>query len=128
MLSYKSQASGKSSKLWEANTTMKIRDTKFKDRRLLNSPHPKFISQEYARSLSEQQLGPVEVVKVFEKVPQGFWLPPPNTCFNVPSKQLSKTAAVATKAVQDWGNGALSTTLLQVPISCSIRDEMVLFI
>ncbi|XP_027136115.1 uncharacterized protein LOC113746052 [Larimichthys crocea] len=47
---------------------------------------------------------PMEVVlKVLPKVLQGFWLPPPNTSFNMPSQQLSKMAVGVTKAVQDRG-------------------------
>ncbi|KAE8277264.1 hypothetical protein D5F01_LYC24870 [Larimichthys crocea] len=99
---------------------MKMRDTEYEARRLLISPdavpphfqHPKIISQalKYAGILTEaaakgpksKLLCPMEVVlKVLPKVLQGFWLPPPNTSFNMPSQQLSKMAVGVTKAVQD---------------------------
>ncbi|XP_044064417.1 fibrous sheath CABYR-binding protein-like [Siniperca chuatsi] len=132
---------------WEVNTSMKMRDVEFEARRLLSSPeaappqfqHPKIISQaqKYARSLTEQQqeapssklLGPREVVmEVVPKVLQGFWLPPPNTSFNMPSQQLSEMAVGVTKAVEDRVSTALSSMLRQVAFSRSIRDNMVLSI
>ncbi|XP_044063034.1 actin cytoskeleton-regulatory complex protein pan1-like [Siniperca chuatsi] len=132
---------------WEVNTSMKMRDVEFEARRLLSSPeaappqfqHPKIISQaqKYARSLTEQQqeapssklLSPREVVmEVVPKVLQGFWLPPPNTSFNMPSQQLSEMAVGVTKAVEDRVSTALSSMLRQVAFSRSIRDNMVLSI
>ncbi|XP_027141196.1 uncharacterized protein LOC113747097 isoform X1 [Larimichthys crocea] len=122
---------------------MKMRDTEYEARRLLISPdavpphfqHPKIISQalKYAGILNEQQqkgpkskvLCPMEVVlKVLPKVLQGFWLPPPNTSFNMPSQQLSQMAVGVTKAVQDQVSKALSSVHLQATFSSSIRDNM----
>ncbi|KAE8295740.1 hypothetical protein D5F01_LYC06677 [Larimichthys crocea] len=133
--------------VWEVNNSMKMRDIEYEARRLLSSPeavpphfqHPKIISQalKYAGILTEQQqkgpksklLCPMEVVlKVLPKVLQGFWLPPPNTSFNMPSQQLSKMAVGVTKAVQDRVSKALSSVLLQATFSSSIRDNMVLSI
>ncbi|TKS91110.1 hypothetical protein D9C73_025244 [Collichthys lucidus] len=68
------------------------------------------------------------VLKVLPKVLQGFWLPPPNTSFNMPSQQLSKMAVGVTKAVQDRVSKVLSSVLLQATFSSSIRDNMVLSI
>ncbi|KAK2853421.1 hypothetical protein Q5P01_006082 [Channa striata] len=65
-------------------------------------------------------------MEVVPKVLQGFWLPPSNTCFNMHFKQLSKMAVGATKTVQDQVPIALSTLLLPVPFSQSIKDEMIL--
>ncbi|KAK9513335.1 hypothetical protein VZT92_026876 [Zoarces viviparus] len=99
--------------------------------------HPKIISQahEYARSLTEQQreslssklLGPREevVMEVVPKVLQGFWLPLPNTSFNLPSKQLGKMAAGVMKAVEVRVSTVLRTMLGRV---ASVRDDMVLSI
>ncbi|KAI3362628.1 hypothetical protein L3Q82_001706 [Scortum barcoo] len=133
--------------VWEVNTSMKMRDVEFEARRLLTSPddappqfkHPKILSkaQMYAGNLTEQQqeargpkqLSPREVViEVVPKVLQGFWLPPPNTSFNMPSKQLCKMAVGVTKAVEDRVSTALSAILCQVPFSHSIRDNLVLSI
>ncbi|KAE8288437.1 hypothetical protein D5F01_LYC12308 [Larimichthys crocea] len=133
--------------VWEVNNSMKMRDIEFEARRLLSCPeavpphfqHPKIISQalKYAGILNKQQqkgpksklLCPMEVVlKVLPKVLQGFWLPPPNTSFNMPSQQLSKMAVGVTKAVQDRVSKALSSVLLQATFSSSIRDIMVLSI
>ncbi|KAE8295738.1 hypothetical protein D5F01_LYC06675 [Larimichthys crocea] len=133
--------------VWEVNNSMKMRDIEYEARRLLSSPeavpphfqHPKIISQalKYAGILTEQQqkgpksklLCPMEVVlKVLPKVLQGFWLPPPNTSFNMPSQQLSKMAVGVTKAVQDRVSKALSSVLLQATFSSSTRDNMVLSI
>ncbi|KAI3363036.1 hypothetical protein L3Q82_011702, partial [Scortum barcoo] len=133
--------------VWEVNTSMKMRDVEFEARRLLTSPddappqfkHPKILSkaQMYAGNLTEQQqeargpkqLSPREVViEVVPKVLQGFWLPPPNTSFNMPSKQLCKMAVGVTKAVEDRVSTALSAILCQVPFSRSIRDNLVLSI
>ncbi|XP_019117242.2 uncharacterized protein LOC104929949 [Larimichthys crocea] len=133
--------------VWEVNNSMKMRDIEFEARRLLSCPeavpphfqHPKIISQalKYAGILTEQQqkgpksklLCPMEVVlKVLPKVLQGFWLPPPNTSFNMPSQQLSKMAVGVTKAVQDRVSKALSSVVLQATFSSSIRDNMVLSI
>ncbi|KAF3695044.1 hypothetical protein EXN66_Car010720 [Channa argus] len=78
---------------------------------------------------SSKLLGPVEaVMEVVPKFLQGTGFPPRNTSFNFPSKQVSKMAVGATKAVQDWVTAALSTMLLQVPFSQPIRDEVVLSI
>ncbi|XP_018535768.1 uncharacterized protein LOC108885785 [Lates calcarifer] len=133
--------------VWEVNNNMKMRDIEFEARRLLKLPetippqfqHPKIISQahKYAKSLTEQLqeasisnlLGPREVVmEVVPKVLQGFWLPPPNTAFNMPSQQFSKMAVGVTKAVEDRVSTALSSMLLQVSFSRSIRDDVVLSI
>ncbi|GLD70736.1 uncharacterized protein AKAME5_002205400 [Lates japonicus] len=133
--------------VWEVNNNMKMRDIEFEARRLLKLPetippqfqHPKIISQahKYAKSLTEQLqeasisnlLGPREVVmEVVPKVLQGFWLPPPNTAFNMPSQQCSKMAVGVTKAVEDRVSTALSSMLLQVSFSRSIRDDVVLSI
>ncbi|KAE8288441.1 hypothetical protein D5F01_LYC12312 [Larimichthys crocea] len=133
--------------VWEVNNSMKMRDIEFEARRLLSCPeavpphfqHPKIISKalKYAGILTKQQqkgpksklLCPMEVVlKVLPKVLQGFWLPPPNTSFNMPSQQLSKMAVGVTKAVQDRVSKALSSVLLQATFSSSIRDNMVLSI
>ncbi|XP_050932065.1 uncharacterized protein LOC108887413 [Lates calcarifer] len=133
--------------VWEVNNNMKRRDVEFEARRLLNSPetippqfqHPKIISQahKYAKSLTEQHqqirssklLCPREVVmEVVPKVVQGFWLPPPNTSFNMPSKQLSKMAVGVTKAVEDRVSTTLPSMLLQVSFSRFIRNDVVLSI
>lgn len=100
---------------------------------------PKIISQaqKYARNLTKQHreatssklLLPREVVmEVVPKVLQGFWLPPPNTTFNMPSQQLSKMAVGVTKAVEDQVSTALSSMPHRVTFSRSIRDYMVLSI
>lgn len=100
---------------------------------------PKIISQaqKYARNLTKQHreatssklLLPCEVVmEVVPKVLQGFWLPPPNTTFNMPSQQLSKMAVGVTKAVEDQVSTALSSMPHRVTFSRSIRDYMVLSI
>ncbi|KAG7999883.1 hypothetical protein GBF38_001946, partial [Nibea albiflora] len=102
----------------------------------LRVQHPTIMKQAhmYARILKKQQekgpesrlLCPMEVVlEVVPKVLQGFWLPPPNTSFNMPSQQLSKMAVGITKAVQDRVSRALSSVLLQATFSTSIRDKMV---
>ncbi|KAG8001009.1 hypothetical protein GBF38_001124 [Nibea albiflora] len=116
----------------DVNISMKMSDIEFEVRRLLSTPgavpphfqHPKIIRQArmYAKILTEQQqkdsesklLCPLEVVlEVVPKVLQGFWLPPPNTSFNMPSQQLSKMAVGVTKEVQDRVSKTLSSMLLQ---------------
>ena len=98
---------------------------------------PKIISQtqKHARSLTKQHreatssklLHPRKVVmEVVPNVLQGFWLPPPNMSFNMPSQQLSKMAVGVTKAVEDRVATALSSMPRQVTFSRSIRDYMVL--
>ncbi|KAG8008527.1 hypothetical protein GBF38_019725 [Nibea albiflora] len=133
--------------VWEVNNAMKMRDVEYEARRLLSSPeavpprfqHPNIISQalEYAVILKEQQekgprselLSPMEVVlQVLPKVLQGFWMPPPNTCFSMPSQQLSPMAVGITKAVQDRVSKTLSTVLLQATFSSTTRDNMTLSI
>ncbi|KAG8002256.1 Leucine-rich repeat-containing protein 75A [Nibea albiflora] len=133
--------------VWEVNNAMKMRDVEYEARRLLSSPeavpprfqHPNIISQalEYAVILKEQQekgprselLSPMEVVlQVLPKVLQGFWVPPPNTCFSMPSQQLSPMAVGITKAVQDRVSKTLSTVLLQATFSSTTRDNMTLSI
>ncbi|KAG8012529.1 Mucin-1 [Nibea albiflora] len=133
--------------VWEVNNAMKMRDVEYEARRLLSSPeaipprfqHPNIISQalEYAVILKEQQekgprselLSPMEVVlQVLPKVLQGFWVPPPNTCFSMPSQQLSPMAVGITKAVQDRVSKSLSTVLLQATFSSTTRDNMTLSI
>ncbi|XP_036931080.1 uncharacterized protein LOC119006457 isoform X1 [Acanthopagrus latus] len=131
--------------VWDVNTDMKMRDIEFEARRLLSSPEalppqfqlPKIISQtqKHARSLTKQHreatssklLHPRKVVmEVVPNVLQGFWLPPPNMSFNMPSQQLSKMAVGVTKAVEDRVATALSSMPRQVTFSRSIRDYMVL--
>ncbi|KAG8014432.1 hypothetical protein GBF38_002787 [Nibea albiflora] len=105
----------------------------------LRVQHRKITSQalKYAGILIEQQqqgpktklLSAMDVVlEVVPKVLQGFWLPPPNTRFNMPSQQLSKMAVGVTKAVQDRLSKSLSSVLLQVTFSSTIRDNLVLSI
>ncbi|KAG8000025.1 hypothetical protein GBF38_002147 [Nibea albiflora] len=105
----------------------------------LRVQHHKITSQalKYAGILIEQkQQGPKTkllsamdvVLEVVPKVLQGFWLPPPNTRFNMPSQQLSKMAVGVTKAVQDRLSKSLSSVLLQVTFSSTIRDNLVLSI
>ena len=131
--------------VWVVINSMKMRDVEFEARRLLGTPeaipphfqHPRILSQAetYARSLTEQQqeppcsklLGPREVVmEVVPKVLQGFWLPPADTSFSMPSQQWSKMAVGVTRAVEDRVSTALSTVLHRVTFSRSTRDDMVL--
>ncbi|KAF3690926.1 hypothetical protein EXN66_Car006600 [Channa argus] len=117
-LSYKSQEERNSGSLWLLCV-----------RRLWEFEMEDFEEDEQQEVPSSKRLWPVEVVMVVvPKVLKGFWLPPPNTCLNMPSKQLIKMTVGATKAIQDRVTAALSTTLHHVPFSCSIRDKMVLSI
>ncbi|KAK2853689.1 hypothetical protein Q5P01_006350 [Channa striata] len=92
------------------NNSLKMRDVEFEARRLLNLPEtipPQFNNPgsltEQQETLGSKLLGPVKVVIV------------------VVPKFLQ-----ATKAVQACVTTALSTMVLQVPFSHSIRDKMVL--
>ncbi|TKS81346.1 hypothetical protein D9C73_015451 [Collichthys lucidus] len=125
--------------VWEVNNSMKMRDIEYeaKSAQLSRGRPSSFSALKYAGILTGQHqkgpqsklLCPMEVVlKVLPKVLQGFWLPPPNTSFNMPSQQLSKMAVGVTKAVQDRVSKALSSVLLQATFSSSIRDNMVLSI
>ncbi len=67
-------------------------------------------------------------MQVVPKVLQGFWLPLPNTSFNMPSQQLCKMAVGVTKAVEARVSTALSSMLCRVPFSRFIRDKMALSI
>lgn len=64
-------------------------------------------------------------MEVVPKVLQGFWLPLPNTSFNLPSKQLSKMAAGVMKAIKVRVSTVLHAMLGRV---ASVRDDMVLSI
>lgn len=97
--------------------------------------HPKIISQAqmYASSLTEQQhKDPNSIVdRGGSKGLQGFWVPPPNTCLNMPSQQVCEMAVGVTKAALDWVSTALSSliTLHQAhgPFCPGQGDNCVLF-
>ncbi|XP_035033942.2 uncharacterized protein LOC118121844 [Hippoglossus stenolepis] len=89
-----------------------------------------FSEDEYSSILKEQQqqplaskhLGPLEVVP---KVLQGFWLPPEDTCLNMPSQHLSVLAVSLTKAVEDMVSKLLPSLLREVSFTRSTRDKLV---
>ncbi|XP_060927120.1 uncharacterized protein LOC133001537 [Limanda limanda] len=92
------------------------------------------LAQEFSSILKEQQqqlitskhLGPPEVVlEVVPKVLQGFWLPPEDTCLNMPSQHLSVLAVSLTKAVEDKVSKLLPSLLLEVSFTRSTRDKLV---
>ncbi|XP_060937817.1 uncharacterized protein LOC133014569 [Limanda limanda] len=130
--------------VWEVSNSLRKRDIEFEARQFLKSPKtrpPKFrdpgiisFAQEFSSILKEQQkqpltskrLGPLEVVlEVAPKVLQGFWLPPEDTCLNMPSQHLSVLAVSLTQAVDDKVSKILPSLLLEVSFTRSTRDKLV---
>ncbi|XP_069367833.1 uncharacterized protein [Paralichthys olivaceus] len=130
--------------VWEVSNSLKRRDIEFEARQFLKSPkiippefrNPSIISlaQKFSSLLKELQrqpltakhLGPREVVlEVVPKVLQGFWLPPEDTCLNMPSEHLSVLAVSLTRAVEDKVSKLLPSLLREVSFTRSIRDKLV---
>ncbi|XP_060938064.1 uncharacterized protein LOC133014813 [Limanda limanda] len=130
--------------VWEVSNSLKKRDIEFEARQFLESPKtippqfrdPRIISfaQEFSSILKEQQKQPLTskrlsppkvVLQVVPKVLQGFWLPPEDTCLNMPSQHLSVLAVSLTQAVDDKVSKLLPSLLHEVSFTRSTRDKLV---